>query len=197
MPSPQKDDADKAAFIERNIQSIIPMLKKLASRYGLALTETDYEDFRQDVIVILLDGGLDNFRGDCADSTWIFYACRRVVIDSMKSRKDETMRHSAEFNSDIDYEKKNSTVSLFRQVDDEVIDEIILDEIFSLINHEVKKLPEEKQLVFRMLADGVRKKEIARMVNKSPATVTYYKNELFQLLSQKIDAQFPRKLIIN
>lgn len=79
-------DSDENSRLER-FNSLVSRHSDLLSRtcYFYAHTANDYHEMRQDTLINIWRG-IDSFRGDCAESTWIYRVCINTCISSLRRK---------------------------------------------------------------------------------------------------------------
>lgn len=79
-------DSDEDSRLER-FNSLVARHSNLLSRtcYFYAYNADDYHEMRQDALINIWRG-IDSFRGECAESTWIYRVCINTCISSLRRK---------------------------------------------------------------------------------------------------------------
>lgn len=160
--------------------------RKILRSMNAEYSEADVDDIQQDVFYKILTKGIEQFRGDSKFTSYIFMITRNAVIDYVKKRDRVSL-------VDTDDETVQGNMSMkVSDFTDLFINEVEMEEVIQLVNHEVGSMKEDYRLIFKMyFVDQETQKDIACMMNKSQSTISEHVENIRRRLRQALESRFP------
>ncbi len=139
--------------------------------YGYRNNQDDADDIYQEVF-LRVHKGLKNFQARSKFSTWLYRITVNVCIEF--KRKEKVRQHESLDNIGDDEENPisyESTIDSGLRTDKSTLD----NEMNSLIQSEVNKLPQQLKMAFTLkYYQGLKIKEISKMMNCTEGTIKSY-----------------------
>ncbi len=179
-------------YIVRNYSDEIKRGIRKHSKKYLNYYDADLEeDMFQNVMLKILKGCLNNFRGEAALGNYLqYYVTKTVVIDmAKKENRNSSELESNEKESGQPAERMDLVPDTMADHSEEIINRITIVEA---IEKELKNMPERRQEIFRLrIKEGKKQKEIADIMGITQSTVSEHWTKIIQQLRSALEKEIP------